>query len=151
MFLCISWILWIFLFLHLASLISLPTPIESHLVLVDLHVQVWHCPWTVEAPWCQGEGLEDPYFWWQWGCCVWLQVCYHSFWYYVFHTQFNHYGLIANDMFAGTLRRSCGVRLALIMLLSLVVFSLTRTKLWFTWRYILSLFLVFCYSKVLVY
>jgi hypothetical protein len=47
----------------------------------------------------------------------------------VFHTQFNHCGLITNDVFVGTLRRSHGVRLALIMLLSLLVFSLTRTRL----------------------
>ena len=58
-------------------------------VTVDLHVQIWHCSWAMEARRYQGQGWENPSFWWQASLCFWCQVCLSLFFFSFFVEFFN--------------------------------------------------------------
>jgi hypothetical protein len=99
-------------------------------LFADIHVNVWHCPWTVEAPWFQGQGLQDPFF----GEEVTVFGCKFLAILFSFITWLISISIKLMSHL-GTLRRSFGVSLALSTLLSPLVFSLTRTRLQLTWWY----------------
>jgi hypothetical protein len=98
-------------------------------LFAGIHVQVWHFPWTVEGPWCRSQGLQDPSFCWG-GYCLWRRFVAILFSFITWFVSIT----IKRMSHLGTLGRSCGVMLVLGTLLSPLVFSLTRTRLQFTWR-----------------